>query len=97
QYPAIRRHDVAIAMLVAAVAPGGTLLFVHHDLDPPGEGTQGSAAAHGGHAGHSGHSGHGEPGAHAADAGREFDPADYVMPDDVAAVLDEGWVVEVHE
>ncbi|NIZ92747.1 class I SAM-dependent methyltransferase [Kineococcus rubinsiae] len=32
---------------------------------------------------------------HARTAG--FDPADYVVPDDVARLLDDDWVVEVHE
>jgi hypothetical protein len=70
QYPALLRtpgNDAERALL-AAVAPGGTLLVVHHaDIDTE------QALAHG------------------------FDPADYVSPADVAAVLDEGWQVEVDE
>lgn len=36
QYPVLRRtdDDAAITGLLAAVAPGGTLLFVHHGLEP---------------------------------------------------------------
>jgi SAM-dependent methyltransferase len=36
QYPVLRRtdDDEAITTLLGAVAPGGTLLVVHHDLDP---------------------------------------------------------------
>ena len=60
--------DPAVVALLAAVAPGGTLLVVHHaDIDPE------EAKARG------------------------FDPADYVAPADVAALLDDGWRVEVDE
>ncbi len=69
QYTVLRRtdDDAAITALLRAVAPGGTLLVVHHELDP----------------------------AHATEHG--FDPADYVMPGDVAAHLDNRWEVEVYE
>ena len=70
QYPALRRTPGGDAerALLAAVAPGGTLLVVHHaDVDPE------QARAHG------------------------FDPADYVSPSDVAALLDDGWQIEVDE
>lgn len=69
QYPALPRADgdATIAALLDAVAPGGTLLVVHHDLDP----------------------------AHADEHG--FDADDYLMPDDVAAHLDDGWQMEAHE
>lgn len=70
QYPALLRTpgDDAERALLAAVAPGGTLLVVHHaDIDPE------EAKARG------------------------FDPADYVAPADVAALLDDGWRVEVDE
>lgn len=70
QYPALRRTAGADAerALLAAVAPGGVLLVVHHaDVD------RAAAPASG------------------------FDPADYVMPADVAALLDDGWRVEVDE
>lgn len=69
-YPALRRGAGTHAerALLAAVAPGGTLLVVHHaDVDAE------QAAAHG------------------------FDPADYVRPPDVLAVLDDGWRVQVDE
>jgi SAM-dependent methyltransferase len=70
QYPALLKTpgDDAERALLAAVAPGGTLLVVHHaDIDPE------EAKARG------------------------FDPADYVSPADVAALLDDGWRVEVDE
>lgn len=70
QYPALLRTPDAAAerALLAAVAPGGVLLLVHH----AGMDTQ---PAHDG----------------------DFDPADYVWPSMVAALLDEDWVVEVDE
>ncbi|VEG55007.1 type 11 methyltransferase [Mycolicibacterium aurum] len=70
QYPALLRTPTndAERTLIGAVAPGGTLLVVHHaDIDVE------AAKAHG------------------------FDPADYVMPTDVAALLDDGWEIEVDE
>ena len=70
QYPALLRTpgDDAERALLAAVAPGGTLLVVHHaDIDPE------LAKEHG------------------------FDPADYVSPADVAALLDDRWRVEVDQ
>ncbi|MDQ1732009.1 MAG: hypothetical protein QOK10_2168 [Pseudonocardiales bacterium] len=70
QYAALPRtagHDAERALL-AAVAPGGLLLVVHHaDIDPE------AAKAHG------------------------FDPADFVYPADVAALLDVNWHIEVNE
>ena len=54
--------------LLAAVAPGGVLLLVHH----AGTDTR-----------------------HEHDS--EFDPADYVWPSVVAALLDDDWTVEVDE
>ncbi|MFE6667456.1 class I SAM-dependent methyltransferase [Streptomyces sp. NPDC057697] len=70
QYPALLRTPDAAAerALLAAVAPGGVLLLVHHagmDTQP------------------------------AQDSG--FDPADYVWPSMVTALLDDDWVVEVDE
>jgi SAM-dependent methyltransferase len=70
QYPALLRTPDAAAerALLAAVAPGGVLLLVHHaGMDAP-------------RADHS-----------------EFDPADYVWPSMVAALLDDDWTVEVDE
>src|SRR3954470_13610 len=70
QYPALRRTptDEAERALLAAVAPGGLLLMVHHaDIDAD----------------------------HAR--ARGFDPADYVQPPDVAALLDDDWHLEVDE
>ncbi len=70
QYFALPRTPQAAAehALLAAVAPGGTLLAVHH----AGFGTD-----------YSGLDG--------------VDPADYVSPSDIAALLDEAWEVEVDE
>nr|WP_235013890.1 class I SAM-dependent methyltransferase [Parafrankia sp. Ea1.12] len=70
QYPALLRTPDAAAerALLAAVAPGGLLLLVHH-------------------AGMDTHPVH--------DSG--FDPADYVWPAMVAALLDDGWEVELNE
>jgi SAM-dependent methyltransferase len=70
QYPVLRRTptDEAERALLAAVAPGGTLLVVHHaEFDPE----------------------------HARERG--FDPADYVQPAQVAALLDDDWQIEVDE
>ncbi|MEU6537176.1 class I SAM-dependent methyltransferase [Streptomyces sp. NPDC047000] len=70
QYPALLRTPGAAAerALLAAVAPGGTLLLVHHAGMETRE---------------------------AHDSG--FDPADYVWPSTVAALLDDAWVVEADE
>jgi len=70
QYPALLRTPGGAAerALLAAVAPGGVLLLVHH----AGMETQ-----------------------HVDNGG--FDPADYVWPSMVTALLDDGWVVEVDE
>jgi SAM-dependent methyltransferase len=70
QYPALLHTpgDDAENALLTAVAPGGTLLVVHHaDVDTE------QAKAHG------------------------FDPADYVSPADVGALLDDSWQVETDE
>lgn len=70
QYPALRRTPTCDAerALLAAVAPAGMLLVVHHaDMDVE------EAKARG------------------------FDPADYVSPRDVAALLDNRWRVEFEE
>ncbi|MEU7070016.1 class I SAM-dependent methyltransferase [Streptomyces narbonensis] len=70
QYPALLRTPEASAerALIAAVAPGGVLLLVHHAGMETRE---------------------------ADDSG--FDPADYVWPSMVTALLTEDWVVEVDE
>jgi SAM-dependent methyltransferase len=72
QYPAVPRtpgHRAELALL-DAVAPGGTLLIVHHV--PP---TADESQSH----------------------GHAFDPADYVSPATVAALLDRHWQIEVDE
>jgi SAM-dependent methyltransferase len=70
QYPALLRTPDASAerAMLAAVAPGGTLLLVHH------AGMEAREAHDGG-----------------------FDPADYVWPRMIAALLDASWEVEVDE
>ncbi|MFF8729361.1 class I SAM-dependent methyltransferase [Streptomyces sp. NPDC015171] len=70
QYPALLRtpDGAAERALLAAVAPGGVLLLVHHAGMETRE---------------------------AHDSG--FDPADYVWPSMVAALLDGDWEVEVDE
>ncbi|MFD4877979.1 class I SAM-dependent methyltransferase [Streptomyces sp. NPDC058420] len=70
QYPALLRTPDAAAerALLAAVAPGGVLLLVHH---------AGMDTRH--------------------EHGAAFDPADYVWPSMVAALLDDDWRVEVDE
>ncbi|MDF2444656.1 MAG: hypothetical protein JWR01_2859 [Subtercola sp.] len=70
QYPALFRtpDNVAEHALLDAVAPGGTLLVVHHPAPTVEE-----AKVHG------------------------FHPDDYVGPANVAALLDDSWVVEVDE
>lgn len=70
QYPALLRtpDGAAERAMLAAVAPGGVLLLVHHagmDSRP------------------------------VSDTG--FDPADYVWPSMVLALLDEDWAVELNE
>jgi SAM-dependent methyltransferase len=70
QYPALRRTPDAAAerALLAAVAPGGVLLLVHH------------------------------AGMHEQPVREDgFDPADYVWPTMVAALLDDDWAVEADE
>lgn len=70
QYPALQRTPDAAAerALLAAVAPGGVLLLVHH------AGMETREAGDG-----------------------DFDPADYVWPRMVAALLDEDWAIELDE
>ncbi|MFE5735201.1 class I SAM-dependent methyltransferase [Streptomyces sp. NPDC056528] len=72
QYPALLRTPDAAAehALLAAVAPGGVLLLVHH-------------------------AGMDEHHAERQDGG--FDPADYVWPSMVAALLGDDWRIEVDE
>ncbi len=70
QYPALLRtpDSAAERALLAAVAPGGVLLLVHHagmDTQPVHDGG--------------------------------IDPADYVWPAMVAALLDDGWEIERDE
>ena len=70
QYPALLRTPDGSAerALLAAVAPGGILLVVHH---------AGMEARH-------------------SQEG-DFDPADYVWPSMIAALLDQDWEIEVDE
>ena len=69
QYPGLRHTpgDDAERALLAAVAPGGTLLIVHHDMsEHPGR-------------------------------DHDFDPDEWVVPGDIARLLDADWTVEVDE
>ncbi|WP_096302661.1 class I SAM-dependent methyltransferase [Jatrophihabitans sp. GAS493] len=70
QYPALPRTPDAAAerALLAAVAPGGVLLLVHH---------AGMETKH--------------------DHDSRFDPADYIWPAMVTALLDDDWEIEVDE
>jgi SAM-dependent methyltransferase len=81
QYAVLRKtpRSVAERTLIGLVAPGGTLLVVHHVLED-------FAADHSGQD-HSAH-GHQQGG---------FDPAEYALPDDIAAHLGDGWRIEVRE
>jgi len=70
QYPALLRTPDAAAerALLAAIAPGGVLLLVHHagiDTQPVHD--------------------------------NGFDPADYVWPPMVTALLNDDWQVEIYE
>jgi SAM-dependent methyltransferase len=86
QYPALLRTPDAAAerALLAAVAPGGLLLLVHH----AGMETQEHEHEHHQHEQH-------EHDQQTND--NDFDPADYVWPPMVAALLDENWTVELDE
>ena len=70
QYPALLRTADCRAehALLDAVAPGGTLLIVHHPAPTAAE-----AHEHG------------------------FNAEDYVSPAGVAALLDDGWLIELNE
>ncbi|GAA2727697.1 class I SAM-dependent methyltransferase [Cellulomonas aerilata] len=87
QYAVLRRTPDAVAerTLSELVAPGGTLLVVHHALDRH----HGAEHEHGDE-----HDPDHDPD-HAGTGG--FDPSLYVLPDDVAATLRAGWQVDVHE
>ena len=96
QYPAILRspHHDAERALLSSVAPGGTLLFVHHSTfgsPSPGEDPADDAT----------HSPHGPPeGApdhHHGEEKRQVDPEHYVGPAEIVAALGDGWQIEIHE
>jgi SAM-dependent methyltransferase len=95
QYPVLARTPdlVAERAVLDAVAPGGVLLFVHHaDMEHRHDHGPDHSPGHG--AGESdGEDEHGPE----AEGGRDFDPADYVWPANLAARLDDDWVVEVDE
>jgi thioredoxin reductase len=87
QYASIPRtpDDRAVHAILNAVAPGGTLLVVGHDLEPlraPAGPPDRGAPNHG-----------------APNHGRAFDPDAYVRVDDFAAALagSAAWTVELHE
>lgn len=90
QYPAVLRtpDNTAERALMAAVAPGGTLLFVHHATF----GSQPEAgSAHEHHHHHEGHAS-----AATTDENR-VDPTDYVGPADMLSALDDNWIIETNE
>lgn len=72
QYPALRKDadDAVVTAILGAVAPGGRLLMVGHDVE--------AVRAH-----------------NRMPAG--LDPAAYLLPDDLAERLGEGWTIEIHE
>ena len=76
QYPALLHEDGrSLAAVLGLVAPGGTLLFVHHsELSLNHEHKHGEVAG-----------------------GPAFDPADYLLPREVHAALDDSWTIEVFE
>ena len=75
-YAVLPRETDPVPRLVSLVAPGGTLLVVHHDMGGDGHG-------HGDHE-------HGDP---VDEPDPRFDHEALVMPDEVAAVLGDGWTV----
>ena len=92
QYPVLPRTPEAIGerTLADSVAPGGTLLFVHHaQFGTPAE----SGQAHNHH--------HADDGDHAPGAGppHEFDPATLVGVEDMRRFLAtaNGWTIDTHE
>ncbi|HQZ84886.1 MAG TPA: class I SAM-dependent methyltransferase [Actinomycetota bacterium] len=103
QYPALLRTpgNRAGRALLDAVAPGGTLLFVHHahfgsqSADGVAGGQPDGDSDRDGHVSHEGHGEHGNHGDGEHDPG--FDPEDFVGPADIAALLGAGWRVEVDE
>lgn len=102
-YPVLLRSDDRNAerALLRAVAPGGTLLFVHHVMDAPtaepSEGGEEAGHGHGhGHEGGHGHGhshGHGHGHEHEGEAGEEaatrpaFDHSLLVMPEGLHGLL----------
>ncbi|MEM9565498.1 MAG: bifunctional NAD(P)/FAD-dependent oxidoreductase/class I SAM-dependent methyltransferase [Actinomycetota bacterium] len=99
-YPSIPRtpEDRAVANLLGAVATGGTLLVVGHDLEErPATNGAGAGEGEGGGDGEGDDAGDGY-GDHER-AVRAFDPAAYVGIDHVAAsvVASSDWVVEIDE
>lgn len=90
QYAVLRRpdEDAAMATLLGAVAPGGTLLVVHHDLDAVGDHHLG-----GGH-----RVADDRLGGASDDAGRHgFDRSDHLAPRNILRHLGADWTVEVYE
>lgn len=87
------RDGRGIKNLMGAVAPGGTLLFVGHDLEPLRAPVENGAHSHGHGHENNGHesSGHG--------TSRPFDPDAYLRVEDVAAALADlsDWHVETWE
>lgn len=90
QYPALRRTSErdTEGLLLDLVAPGGTLLFVHHVLDAD----HGKNHEHG-----QNDDAKTELGDQHQHDGPRWDPAEYVMPADMRARLGDDWLVEVDQ
>lgn len=106
-YPVLERTDANDAehALLRAVAPGGTLLVVHHVMDGPDH-DHGDGHGHGRDHGHDHDHGPGqggEDGHEAAESGKpNFDHRRLVMPEQVHALLAEPefaaeWTIELFE
>lgn len=112
-YPALLKtadHEAEGALL-AAVAPGGTLVFVHHDVfgTPPAGSTVPPLAGDPGHGHHHGHGeGHGAQTSHDHNGpdgpgggdGPAFTPADFVGVEDLRLFLQgrsDRWQIDTHE
>ncbi len=97
-YPALPRSDEkSVRAMLAAVAPGGTLLVVGHDLSD----WQADHAAHD-HANEHDHGhDHANEHGHEHDAehrpGPNVDPTAFYRPDELADLLDDSWTVLVNE
>lgn len=86
-YPALpHTAEKSVRAMLAAVAPGGTLLVGGHDL----------ADWHDDHDHHAEH-GHDSEHDHHANHNPDFDPTVFYRPDEIAELLDDTWTVLVNE